>query len=240
MDTPKRILQLPLRELRDRMKKRIVKGGRHPEAVAQELDKLLEAKKLRRAMNAKEKQLARLWKELMMPLKAELKNVTTMCAYEGGSAERREALNGYMLVLNTLHDRLTLESRKGFTPAQIGKAQFKPNNGSHWSDWVPASVKLRVQELFSAIPKGGVKVKIPFERKVPAALGVKLKTRLLERTIKELDVAKRKAALSELARDYEKNDVDVIRVANIEKAIVWITAAEPTEALPTTWSGFYK
>lgn len=215
------------------------KHKRHPEAVAMELDKLLEEKAMLRSSRAKDKQHARLWKELLMPLKAEIKNVNAMCLYKGGGDERREAMQGYLLVLNTLHDRLELDARKGFTPAQLGKAQFKPNNGNHWVDWVPPSVRLKVMELFDAIPRGGIKKKIPFERKVPTVLGKKLKARLLERTIKELDVAKRKEQKSRLANDADTNEIDIERIANIEKAIVWIQEADDTTALPTTWSGFF-
>lgn len=235
----KRNLELTPRELRARMQRKIKRGNQHAEAVMLKLDKLLEEKKLLRSSNAKQKQLARLWKELLMPLKAEIKNVVVMCNYEGGTPERREAMQGYLLVLNTLHDRLVVDSRKGFTPAQLGKAQFKPNNGSHWADWIPPSVKRKVQELFEAIPRGG-KHKIPFERKVPIALGKKLKKRLLERTVKELDAAKAKATRSRLANDMDTHAIDLERIANIERAIVWIQDAKDTDALPTTWSGFFS
>jgi hypothetical protein len=147
-------------------------------------------------------------------------------------------MQGYLLVLNTLHDRLIVDSRKGFTPAQLGKAQVKANNGVHWVDWIPPSVKRKVQELFEAIPRGG-KHKIPFERKVPAALGKKLRVRLLERTEKELEAAKVKAKRSLTANDMDTNEIDMARIANIEQALVWIRAAQDTEALPTTWSGFF-
>jgi len=234
----KRNLELTPRELRARMQRKIKRDNHHPVAVMQKLDKLMEQKKDLRSSNAKQKQLTRLWKELLMPLKAEIKNTVVMCNYEGGSEQRRDAMQGYLLVLNTLHDRLIVDSRKGFTPAQLGKAQYKPNNGNHWTDWIPPSVKRKVQELFEAIPRGG-KQKIPFERKVPAALGKKLKARLLERTEKELDVAKRKENKSRLANDMDTNVIDMERIANIEQALVWIRQAQDNEALPTTWSGFY-
>lgn len=238
----KRNLQLTPRDLRARLKRRFSdprKQQLDPEAYGRELDKLMKQKELLRSSNAKQKQLTRLWKELMMPLKAEIKNTNAMLAYKGGSPERREALEGYVFVLNTLHDRLVIDSHKNFTPAQLGKAQPKPNNGSHWSDWVPPSVKLKVQELFDVMPRDGTKKKVPFERKVPAALGKKLKVRLLERTIKELDIAKEKARRSALAREYDTNEIDMERVSNIELALNWINEADDTTALPTTWSGFY-
>jgi hypothetical protein len=239
----KRNLQLTPRDLRARLKKRFSdprKNQLDPDAYQRELDKLLEEKAMLRSSKAKDKQQARLWKELMMPLKAELKNANAMLVYKGGSPERREAIEGYVLVLNTLHDRLVIDSHKNFTPAQLGKAQHRPNNGSHWSDWIPPSVKVKVQEMFMNLPRDGTKKKIPFERKVPAVLGKKLKARLLERTTKELGVAKEKARRSAMARDMDTNEIDVERVANIERAIEWITAADDTEALPTTWSGFFK
>ena len=240
MTTPYiRSIKLTPRDLQARLKRRVSRGE-HPVAIAQELDILLNAKdKLRRA-NAKTMQHNRLWKELLMPLKAEMKNAVTMCGYKGGSPERREALEGFLMVLSKLHDRLILDSHKGFTPAAMGKAQNKANNGSHWTDWVPPSVKRKVLELFDAVPDGGVRKKIPFERKVPAALGKKLKKRLLERTIKELDAAKFKANKSELARDDDTHKIDLARITNIEVAINWINDADDTEALPTTWSGFFK
>lgn len=234
----KRNLELTPRELRARMQRKIKRANHHPEAVALKLDKLLEEKKLLRSSNAKQKQLTRLWKELLMPLKAEIKNTIVMCNYEGGTPQRREAMQGYLLVLNTLHDRLIVDSRKGFTPAQLGKAQFKPNNGVHWSDWIPPSVKRKVQELFEAVPRGS-KQKVPFERKVPAALGKRLKVRLLERTEKELEAAKDKAKRSRVANDMDTNEIDMARIANIEQALVWIREARDTECLPTTWSGFF-
>lgn len=239
----KRNLELTPRDLRARLKRRFSdprKKQLDPEAYTRELDKLMLQKEHLRSSNAKQKQLVRLWKELLMPLKAELKNTNAMLAYAGGSTERRDALEGYALVLRTLHDRLELDSHKGFTPAQLGKAQYKPNNGNHWSDWVPPSVKLKVQELFDVMPRDGTKKKIPFERKVPAALGKKLRVRLLERTVKALDMAKEKARRSALAREMDTNEIDMARIANIELALTWINEAEDTTALPTTWSGFFS
>lgn len=235
----KRNLQLTPRDLRARLKKRFADPRLPADAYNKELDKLMEQKKHLRSANAKQKQLARLWKELMMPLKAEIKNVNAMMQYKSACPERNEAVEGYALVLNTLHDRLTIEAHKGFTPAQLGKAQLKPNNGNHWTDWVPPSVKLKVNELFEAIPRDGIKKKVPFERRVPESLGKKLRKRLLERTIKELDIAKIKATKSRLSNDMDTHELDLKRIANIELAINWINDADAMTALPTTWSGFF-
>jgi hypothetical protein len=205
-----------------------------------ELDKLLAAKKEVKSARAKEMQLNRLWKELLMPLIAERKNVRAMLRYkEDDEPERQEALKGYMLVLETLKGKLELEARKGFTPASVAKAQNRPNNGNHWTDWVPPSVKVKVQELFDAIPREGIRKKVPFERRVPAPLGKQLRARLLKRTEKELEVAKAGLHAARLSRDLDLVQKAETKVDYIEQAIEWVHEADYTEALPVTWHGFF-
>jgi len=222
------------------MQRRVSFYGMHPQAMLMELDRLLEAKKEVKSARAKDMQRNRLWKELVMPLIAERKNVRAMLRYKvDDEPERHEALQGYMLVLETLKSRLELDARKGFTPAQVAKAQHRPNNGNHWTDWVPPSVKLRVQELFDAIPREGIRKKVPFERRIPAPLGKQLRERLLKRTQKELEVAKAGVTVAHIAGDDDLIQKAETKVDYIEQALEWIAEADYTEALPTTWHGFF-
>jgi hypothetical protein len=46
-----------------------------------------------------------------------------------------------------------------------------PNDGTHWTDWIPQKIKSRVLDLFEQIErKPKAKIKIPFERLVPPSL----------------------------------------------------------------------
>ena len=160
--------------------------------------------------------------------------VRRMVAYENGESLRNDALNGYMLVLGKLHDRLHKISQSHDTmPSDIAKDKKYPNNGVHWSDWVKREVKDAVLELFDAIPKQGQKVKVPFERKIPKALHAQLKSRLRQRTEKELVNEQRKQTV-----DYTEGRASTIK--KIEQALAWIDASAEGEALPTTWHGFFK
>lgn len=241
MTTPQaHYMRLTPSQLTIKMQRRVTHQGMHPQAMLMELDRLLEAKKEVKSARAKDMQRNRLWKELMMPLIAERKNVRAMLRYkEDDAPERHEALKGYMLVLETLKSRLELDARKGFTPAQVAKAQNRPNNGNHWTDWVPPSVKVKVQELFDAIPREGIRKKVPFERRVPAPLGKQLRERLLKRTEKELEVAKMHLVVARIQDEDDVVEAAENKIDYIEQALEWIHAADYTEALPSTWHGFY-
>jgi hypothetical protein len=157
-----------------------------------------------------------------------------MNTYENGESLRNDALNGYMLVLGKLNDRLHKLSEDGTTmPSEIAKDKKYPNNGVHWSDWVKREVKEVVLDLFDAIPKQGQKVKVPFERKIPKTLHAQLKSRLRQRTEKELINEQRKQAV-----DFTEGRASTIN--KITQALAWIDASVEGEALPTTWHGFFK
>ena len=176
----------------------------------------------------------RLWNELRLPLDYEVRLVRRMVSYKGGSTVRNDALNGYLLVLGKLQDRLhKLSQDLDFTPSEIAKDKKYPNNGVHWSDWVKREVKEAVLDLFDAIPKQGQKVKVPFERKIPVPLYNQLKARLLRRTEKELVHEKNHNLI-------EYTDERASTIKRIEQALAWIDASVEGEALPTTWHGFFK
>lgn len=191
-------------------------------------------KKRLRSQRAQKNQHTRLWAELRQPLEYEMRLVRRMVAYENGESLRNDALNGYLLVLGKLHDRMHKISQSHDTmPSEVAKDKQYPNNGVHWSDWVKREVKDAVLELFDAIPKQGQKVKVPFERKVPKTLHAQLKSRLRQRTEKELINEQRKQSV-----DYTEGRASTIK--KIEQALAWVDASVEGEALPTTWHGFFK
>lgn len=190
-------------------------------------------KKRLRSQRAQKNQHTRLWAELRQPLEYEMRLVRRMVAYENGESLRNAALNGYILVLGKLHDRLHRLSKDGaLMPSDVAKDKKYPNNGVHWSDWVKREVKDAVLDLFDAIPKQGQKVKVPFERKIPKTLHAQLKSRLRQRTEKELVNEQRKQSV-----DYTEGRASTIK--KIEQALAWVNASAEGEALPTTWHGFF-
>lgn len=206
-----------------------------PSHTKQEIIESVRNEKQRlRSIKAQRNQHTRLWAELRQPLEYEMRLVRRMNTYESGDSARNDALNGYMLVLGKLHDRLHKISQSHDTmPSDIAKDKKYPNNGVHWSDWVKREVKDAVLELFDAIPKQGQKVKVPFERKIPKALHAQLKSRLRQRTEKELVNEQRKQTV-----DYTEGRASTIK--KIEQALAWVDASAEGEALPTTWHGFFK
>jgi hypothetical protein len=191
-------------------------------------------KKRLRSIKAQRNQHTRLWAELRQPLDYEMRLVRRMVAYDNGESVRNDALNGYLLVLGKLNDRLHKLSDDGTTmPSEIAKDKKYPNNGVHWSDWVKREIKEMVLDLFDAIPKQGQKVKTPFERKIPKTLHAQLKSRLRQRTEKELINEQRKQAV-------DFTEARAITINKITQALAWVDASVEGEALPTTWHGFYK
>jgi hypothetical protein len=188
-------------------------------------------KKRLRSEGARRTQYKRLWSELLEPLEYEIRLAERMNAYRG-AVERDAALHGYLLVLNKVKKRLLKhEYLAEHTPSEIAKDKRYPNNGVHWSDWIPQEIKEAVIEAFAAIPRAGIKVKVPFERRIPAAMHIKLKKRLRDRTQKEYDIEWRKT---------EYTDERAARIKQMKQAMEWIDALVDGEAMPTTWHGFYR
>jgi hypothetical protein len=158
------------------------------------------------------------------------------------SEERRIALEAYLDTLDKLRGKMTLQQRgQQFTPYQIAKAAHRPNNGTHWVDWVSPSKKIEVSALFNAIPyKLKAKKKLPFERVVPKALWATLHERLRLRTEKELEQAHAQLRTAEVGDDEAKLTKAQTKVSNITQALEWIADMRQGEAVPITWHGFYR
>jgi hypothetical protein len=202
--------------------------------IKQIIESVRNEKRRLRSEGAKRTQYKRLWAELLEPLEYELRLVERMCRYPSSKEARTEALYAYQVVLEKVKKRiLKHEYLADQTPSAIAKEKHYPNNGVHWSDWVPLEVKEAVIEAFAAIPRDGVKVKVPFERRLPAVMHIKLKKRLRDRTQKEYDLEWRKNST-----DY--TDERSARVKQMKQALEWIDALSLGEAMPTTWHGFYR
>lgn len=235
---------------------------RMPDELREKLkESIMQGKREYKSAQARDKQNKRLWRELLAPTKYELKMVTLMLKKtrqqmlsgyydnpEEGQA-RVKALKEYTDVLAMLIVKGGRWLNDGLSPKAVANKSSKifpsgmPNNGSHWVDFVPASVKEYIAGLFDAIPhRAKAKRKIPFERKVPMLTrqdhGETLSVwhdglfMLKTRTEKDLE---RLVPLARVNPAKYEGDVERIR-----QALEWIDNLEEGEALPTTWHGFYK
>ena len=173
----------------------------------------------------------------MQPLEAERDNVQGMLRYKRGENDeaRREALEAYLTVLNALKAKMInhcKQDRK--TPTMVASDKDLPNEGKHWTDWVPAKIKGRVLDLFDQIErKPKAKMKIPFERLIPATLHAKQITRLKNRTLKEL-------AIAEQAHELDPTEESQAKVRQMRYALDLMDALDDDEPVPATWHGLNK
>jgi hypothetical protein len=187
--------------------------------------------------NARTIQLTRLWREFTEPLNTERENVQGMLRYKGceNDEARRDALEAYLTVLNALKAKMTnhcKQDRK--TPTMIASEKDLPNDGTHWTDWIPQKIKDRVITLFQEIErKPKAKIKIPFQRLIPADLHAKQVTRLKNRTLKDL-------AMAEQAQELDPHEDNEAKVRQIKYALDLMDVLDEDEPVPATWHGLNK
>jgi len=199
----------------------------------------------RKSENARNKQLENMWHVHLAPLKLERKRVVASLAYtnhnKNNADPRQMALKAYKKVLDELLSRMNREARgvpfndrPTMTPVEYAKHKNAPNNGEHWTDFVPSHIKQRVLELFSAVPHTPkARRKIPFERVIGVEMHNLRKDRLTVRTEKELQRAKQDVLID------PDNDAVLARVQRITKALALIDKLDPNEPVPTTWHGLH-
>ena len=120
------------------------------------------------------------------------------------------------------------------TPTMVASDKDLPNDGTHWTDWIPQKIKDRVITLFQEIErKPKAKIKIPFERLVPPSLHAKQVTRLKNRTLKEL-------AIAEQTQTLDPHPENESKVSQIRYALDLMDVLDDNEPVPATWHGLNK
>ena len=227
------LMKLKKRELANHLSKLLDKG--EPRIVVNEMrDTILRQKEQLRRHRIHETQQNILWGDVLKPLQAERRNVRASLKYKADddTDARVEAFNAYAIVLAELHNRITSIKNSGdFTPSTYAAEKNLPNRGLHWSDFIPARIKLRITDLFDAVPHTAkAKRKIPFERVVTADIHDKRKRRLVNRTTKELLHANQDHTLC------PTQDTQA-RVDKLKAALTAIESLNDNEPVPTTWHG---
>ena len=217
----------------------------HADEVKKVKEHVAQRKERRRVEKITRTLYKKTWQDLLSPLRYELNNAKVGMQYqakEGTSvpdaAEQRiEAFTAYIAVMERLLSRFELPAKLLETlPSQIAKERndtkkgtFIPNNGQHWTDWVPSHIKESIAQAFDDIPRvTRAKRKIPFQRTVKTSQHNYAKVTLFYRTLKEKMNAELKQQLNPT-----KENADVIR--RISKALDMISQMSNNEAIPPTW-----
>ena len=247
------------------MRRHIIERNVHP-ALA---DGIIAAEQARRnaarPVRKKREQHTRLWKQLIDPAVAELRNVQHMIklTLTYPTPERTAALEAYAALLALLIGKLKLNIDRLnideddidadlLTPSQQASKSTKafpngkPNGGTYWVDWIPPSAVREVQALFDAIPAmRGVKRKHPFPVVLDKATSAKRRAALIERTTKELTHIERLIAV-ELADTrltdthvFKQQEIEAMRmqVSKMQSALHIISLLPPNAFIPPTWHG---
>ena len=229
------LMKLKKRELANHLSKLLDKGT--PRLVVNEMrDTVLAQKEKLRRHRIHEAQQNILWGDIVKPLQAERRNVRASLKYKADddTDARVFAFEAYAVVLAKVHNRILDIKKTGeFTPSTYAEKENLPNRGMHWTDFIPARIKLRITDLFDAVPyTAKARRKLPFERVVTADVHDRRLRRLVNRTTKELLHANQDHALSPTM------DTQA-RVDKLKQALDAIEKLNPNEPVPTTWHGLY-
>jgi len=210
---------------------RLLKERIHPAEMQAIKDEVSLAKEAQRVDKITRTQRKAEWDKVLKPLRYELNNAKVGRAYDLDDTERVEAFDAYILVMETLLSRFAQPMKLlEATPIQLALDKGLPNNGEHWTDWVPDKIKTKIAIAFEALPhKTRAKRKVPFQRLSTPEQNAKAKERLLKRTQKEIETLERKQEMNPT----EAGQATLARMRAALKIIVRLT---DTEHIPATWS----
>jgi hypothetical protein len=199
-----------------------------------------ERSKLRSA-NAQKRYADTAWKELLHPLNVERRIVASMLRYKSKAyrvPERDKAVAAYSEVLDKVRRLLTTYQKDhALPPSKLAKEKHAPNNGEHWTDWVPSHVKAKVCALFDAIPKNyKAKVKTPFERRILDTPQHKRRINLAQQVKRELAAAYKDLATEPEEYDNPDHHAYIERLHLAEKAVA---ALSEEDHIPKTWQALF-
>ena len=222
-------IKLTPNELHNRLTERNI----HPAEIERIKIEVAELKETMRVTRIARTQRKAEWDKVLQPLRYEINTAKDGMRYGGEkvSPERTLAFSEYIRVMEKLLAMLDAPFKAlDHTPIQIARDKGLPNDGEHWTDWIPARVKDKVSALFAevpVVPKG--KRKTPFQRTMLPYQFTKAKTRLLTKTRKEMETLERKIAIN-------ASDDRTRKLTQMKRAIKIIEALDKNEAVPATWT----
>jgi hypothetical protein len=211
---------------------RLLKRKLHPYAIEQIKEEVAKLKETLRVDKITREARKKQWAILLDPLRYELNNAKVGRAYDLDDEPRVEAFDAYILVMETLLSRFAQPlASLDATPIQLAIEKQLPNNGEHWTDWVPDKIKIRIALIFEALPhKTRAKRKVPFQRLTTPEQNAKARDKLLARTRKEIETLERK-------QEMNPTEVGQATLGRMREALKVINRLTDTEHIPATWSG---
>jgi hypothetical protein len=231
-------LKLSANELHNRLSERKL----HPAEIERIKMEVSELKETLRVSKITRTQRKAEWDRVLAPLRYEINNARVGMRYgreqvpqngntEGSPNERTLAFSEYIRVMEKLVSMLDAPAKAlDYTPTQIARDKGLPNDGDHWTDWIPARVKDKVIALFAdvpVVPRG--KRKTPFQRTMLPDQHEKAKLRLLNKTKKEMETYERKHMVA------PRQDLED-KITQMRRAIKIIESLEKNEAVPAVWT----
>jgi hypothetical protein len=231
-------IKLSANELHNRLTERNL----HPSEIERIKGEVLTLKETMRVSRITRTQRKAEWDKVLAPLRYEINNARVGMRYgreqvpqngntEGSPNERALAFSEYIRIMEKLVAMLDAPYKAlDSTPIQIARDKGLPNDGEHWTDWIPARVKDKISLLFAdvpVVPRG--KRKTPFQRTMLPDQFNKSKTRLLTKTQKEISNLERKIAINPTEARSDK-------LKQMQLALKIIEALDKNEAVPATWT----
>ena len=223
-------LKLSANELHNRLTERKL----HPSEVERIKAEVADLKESMRVSRITRTQRKAEWDKVLQPLRYEINNARVGMRYGGEKSpqeQRQLAFSEYIRIMEKLVAMLDAPSKAlDHTPIQIARDKGLPNDGEHWTDWIPARVKDKITLLFDAVPvvpRG--KRKIPFQRTMLPHQHETAKVRLFTKTRKEMETLEKQAGI-------HPTDARLNRLKQMERALKIIDALDKNEAVPATWT----
>lgn len=146
------------------IRNRLIKQGmKAPERQAL-LDEIQAYRSKLRSEVAQATYYRNVWHKFSMPLLDEIQRVRVAMHYRA-NVRRNIVLMGYRELLDELHELFKGLSHGKRTPLEIARHNNLPNDGTHWTDWIPQNDKERILEDFALVREHGRKMYRPFERR---------------------------------------------------------------------------
>jgi hypothetical protein len=222
-------LKLSANDLHNRLTERKM----HPAEIERIKNEVLALKETLRVTRITRTQRKAEWDKVLQPLRYEINNARVGMRYGGEKSpqERAIAFSEYIRIMEKLVAMLDAPYKAlDSTPIQIARDKGLPNDGEHWTDWIPARVKDKITTLFNevpVVPRG--KRKTPFQRTMLPDQFNKAKTRLLTKTRKEMESLERKAGI-------QPTDARTAKLTQMRRALKIIETLDKNEAVPATWT----
>lgn len=214
---------------------------RYPQPMHDSIKREVEAfKKQRKVEKLKAYYQTNLWRDLLRNLNYELANTRVGRKYQSKhpTPERDAAFDAYILVMEKLSALIEHNyALTGITPSNLAKEKNVPNNGEHWTDWVPEHIKEKITTKFDGIPfTPKTKRKLPFQRTARPVRNGSAKTKrevLIDVVRNELEAIVQLRAVADTEKVRNKQQ-------QLRRALDWLEQATDSVAMPRTWHGVLR